>query len=143
MGVDWFRQYLVIEFAEEGLDLLTAIYEMLDRNRMKVEEEKHQDIVKRELEGDKGGGAEDGAKDEVEGGSDGGEDGAGVALDTERRGGREEAQAGGGCGAGDAGQGEEFDVRKSGKDLFERFIRSGCGAECNLPGTVVRKVRGW
>ncbi|CAM9157465.1 unnamed protein product, partial [Sphacelaria rigidula] len=26
------------------------------------------------------------------------------------------------------------------QEIYTRFIKSGCGAECNLPGTVVRKV---
>lgn len=152
MGVDWFRQYLVIEFAEEGLDLLTAIHEMLDRNRSKMEEELHQDVVKGEREGGAGGEAGDaGAKDDeqrgVERGTQGGE-GAGVVVPpaAEREGGRvvaaaeAEAKPEGGGGGGEEGQGEEFDLRKSAKDIFGRFIKSGCGAECNLPGTIVSKV---
>lgn len=35
---------------------------------------------------------------------------------------------------------ENFDIRKAGRDLQARFIDSGCGAECNLPWPVVRKV---
>lgn len=157
MGVDWFRQYLVIEFAEEGLDLLTAIREMLDRHRCKAEEEKPEDVVDKgdERQGGEAGDADDGAKDEeqpgVEGGGEGREEAGVVAPAAEGEGGRvtaaaaeeaEEAGAkGGGGGSGEAEQGEEFDIRRSGKDLFERFIKSGCGAECNLPGTIVSKVR--
>eukprot|EP00752_Nemacystus_decipiens_P010574 g9417.t1 len=157
MGVDWFRQYLVIEFAEEGLDLLTAIREMLDRNRSVMEGmegKQHQDAAKGEREGaEEAGeardGAGDGAKNEqqlgVEGASGGGEVTGVVAPAAEGEGGRvaaveEEAKAQGGAGGGEAGHVGEFDIRKSGQDLFERFIKSGCGAECNLPGTIVNKV---
>ena len=150
MGVDWFRQYLVIEFAEEGLDLLTATREMLDRNRSKMEEELHRDVIKGEREGEEAG--DGGATDEQRGvdrESEGGEEAAAaVAPAAEGEGGRVAAagveagaEAEGGGGGGEAGQEGEFDIRKSGKDLFGRFIQSGCGAECNLPGTIVSKVR--
>ncbi len=179
MGVDWFRQYLVIEFAEEGIDLYTAIRDMLARHRAKLEKEAWVDLTEEVRRA-----TEDGLQDEQAGadgkGGGGGGEGAGegeggqvVAPAAEGEGGREaiaeaketagaaaaaaaaeEAAAAaaaatvtiGGGGGGEGGEeggeeGEEFDIRKSGKDIFERFIKSGCCAECNLPGTVVTKVR--
>ncbi|CAM9902495.1 unnamed protein product, partial [Laminaria digitata] len=111
MGLDWFRQYLVVEFAEEGIDLLVATRQMLKRSRLK--EQKNT-----ESRGD--GGTGDGQTEgEVEGETGGG---------------------GGGENTPDAGQGDEFDIRKAGREIFECFIKGGCGAQCNLPGTVVKKV---
>lgn len=99
-GMDSFRKYLVIEFAEEGLDLWKAVHDMLGTYRLKA----------------LGGGL--------------------AALVAFHNG-------GGGvvAGTGDA-SGGEFDIRKTGQELFLRFLKSGSGAECNLPGTVVKKVRG-
>ena len=112
MGIDWFRQYLVVEFAEEGVDLLIATREMLHRSRLK---EQQGGESRREGTGDEqdGGGAE--------GGGGGGQEGESKP---------------------DAGEGDDFDIRKAGREIFDTFIKSGCGAQCNLPGTVVKKVRG-
>lgn len=110
MGFDWFRQYLLIEFAEEGIDLLKETREMLERSHLKLE---------KNLSLADGGGN-----------SRGGEgDGGGAVGDA------------GGEGGGGEGEGDDFDVRQRGKEIFNLFMKSGCGAECNLPGTVVKKVR--
>lgn len=107
MGIDWFRQYLVIEFAEEGLDLWETTRDMLERSCLKSPNSG--DASNRE-----------GRKERfTEVGNVGANGGGSQAM---------------------AREGEEFDIRKTGKEIFERFIKSGCGAECNLPGTVIKKV---
>lgn len=124
MGLDWFRQYLVIEFAEEGLDLWKANRDMLERGRLKDERLKDDEARAAAT----AAAAASGGKEHVvaEGGDgEGGEEGGAAAA---RGGGEEGAEA------------ADFDFRTSGRELFDRFIKSGCGAECNLPGTVVRKV---
>lgn len=180
--MEWFRQYLVIEFAEEGIDLLVATRDMLDRHRLHLA---LSNTAEQDCRNDKGSAAAAvvaGGKGEGEGGEE--REGGGRGGGDERSG-----EGGGGGGGGDAaasataaaasveavgeepgaaagaaeakpeagegaetaaaasskdGEGSstgEFDIRKVGKDLYERFIKSGCGSECNLPGTVVSKVR--
>lgn len=217
MGVEKFRQHLVIEFAEEGIDLLIATRDMLDRYKIQQGLESERKRSEARQKGDKSGAVVGGAIEEAaevggdekgcvgeekrhvdsslvgdgnegdgeaavvapaaEGGvgpeaGPGGEGGVQEGEEAESRdvgdepvvaetsaeaAAAEEAaramgvQGGGGDGEGGRGErsgdedgvGEgEFDVRQTGKGIFERFIRSGCGAECNLPGTVVTKVKG-
>lgn len=117
MGVNWFRQYLVIEFAEEGIDLWKATRDMLDRSRLKVEDSRRAEEAKNSAER---------KTPDSEGGS----------------GGKQTETGGDGDGGATAGGDGEFDIRTEGRDLYERFIKSGCGAECNLPGRTVKKVWG-
>ncbi|CAM9180161.1 unnamed protein product [Ectocarpus sp. 6 AP-2014] len=202
IGIDKFRQYLVIEFAEEGIDLLLATRSFLVKARAKktttastattTTTTRTTTTPKENDEGDVGGGvaegAEDGGEKDVGGDGDAGGDGDGgqastesgiVAPATETP--QEEGEGGGGGGGRegeegalegkkgeardmpatteanpapapapapaqenvpDGGGGGEgvFDIQLEGKTIYERFIKRGCGAECNLPGTVVTKV---
>ncbi|CAM9469004.1 unnamed protein product [Scytosiphon promiscuus] len=178
IGVEKFRQYLVIEFAEEGIDLLTATRDMLDRSKFQKGSDPEDKASEARLRGGKNsspsvegvvegvvkvGGNEvenylsqekrlvDGSS--VVGEGNEGERVAAVVAPAAEGGvgpeATEESEGRGGDGEGggmerprsrgNAVKGE-FDVRQAGKDIFERFIKSGCGAECNLPGTVVAKV---
>lgn len=113
VGIDWFRKHLVIEFSEEGLDLWKATHDMLAQDYTSTA----------------GGGDESGANTALER-ETGVTPQAAATVEGERKGGED-------AGAGEVGG---SDIRKTGRDIYERFIKSGCGAECNLPGTVVRKV---
>lgn len=94
--IDFFRRYLVIEFAEEGY-LSEATQDMLlDQQRSS--------------------------------GSRGLEDSEGKDSAAAAEASREAAAA------------ELFRHPEAGRELFAWFMASGCGAECNLPGTVVQKV---
>ncbi|CAM9308298.1 unnamed protein product [Ectocarpus sp. 13 AM-2016] len=203
IGIDKFRQYLVIEFAEEGIDLLLATRSLL----LKAKATKTTPastatttttttttIPKEKGEGDVGGGVVEGEEDggEKDVGRDGGAGGDGDGGQASTESGivapaaetpQEEGEGGGGGGRGGGGrEGEEgalegkkgesrdmlakteenpasapapaqekktdrggggegmCDIQLEGKNIYERFIKSGCGAECNLPGTVVKKV---
>ncbi|CAM9759665.1 unnamed protein product [Ectocarpus sp. 4 AP-2014] len=198
IGIDMFRQYLVIEFAEEGIDLLFATRSLLVKAKATkatpASTATMTTITKEKGEGDVGGGVVEGAEDggEKNVGGDGGAGGDGdggqaspesgivaPAAETPQEEGEVEGGGGGGGGEregeegalegkkGDArdmpatteenpapapapaqenvpdggGGGEGVcDIQLDGKNIYERFIKSGCGAECNLPGTVVKKV---
>ncbi|CAM9765677.1 unnamed protein product, partial [Discosporangium mesarthrocarpum] len=126
-GVDWFRKYLVIEYAEEGLDLWVLVKDMLARAKGAADPEE-------------GGAAENSA---AGGGSPGPTEAGKAAVDLLSTTGAQGGEAGGGSGeGGEVGgvRGGQIGLRVEGQNLFSRFMKSGCGMECNLPGTVIRKV---
>ncbi|CAM9512972.1 unnamed protein product [Ectocarpus sp. 12 AP-2014] len=208
IGIDKFRQYLVIEFAEEGIDLLLATRSLLVKakatkttpastattTKKTTTTTTTATTPKEKGEGDVGDGIAEGEEDggEKDVGGDGGAGGDGDGSQASTESGivapaaetpQEEGGGGGGGGRGGGGrEGEEgalegkkgeardmpatteenpapapapaqekqpdrggggegvCDIQLEGKNIYERFIKSGCGAECNLPGTVVKKV---
>lgn len=209
-GVDLFRKYLVIEFAEEGLDLWKAVHDMLAFHRLreegqaqaqgqgqggrkkekttsinnKVDGEGDSDITAGGMEGAATADAIAAAAKGAEGNEGGGDERRGgepaeaaatitvapttaeaiaatatVAATAAKETTAEVATAAAAEASatasriysemetreGQGGQGREeggeVDIRKTGRELYDRFIKSGCGMECNLSGSVVRKVQ--